>query len=139
MGGWFTMSTKRNGVSALLLLGLIACATVGSGTGSEVVAPYAGVDAATSATRRYLPVSFATHDAHVERLGRDCGKCHHEDGAGGGVKLGDKQACRNCHAHSPVPMHKTCRGCHLAIVTDRPESPAPIERLGCHVERTRPR
>jgi hypothetical protein len=124
--------TRRAPVSALLLLGLIACATagtdIGSETGSGSVAPYPGVDAVTAATRRYLPVSFETHDAHIEWLGGDCRKCHHEEEP---VK---RQACRNCHAHAPVPMHKSCRGCHIAVVRDRPASAAPIECLGCHVE-----
>ena len=138
MGGSFTSSAERRWVSAVLLLVLVACATTGSEIGSDVGAPYVGVDGASGATRRYLPVSFETHDDHVEWLGGDCRKCHHGDGAGGETNRGVERACRDCHAHAPGPMHKSCRGCHFAIVRDRPDSTAPIECLECHVERKLP-
>ncbi len=95
------------------------------------------LDATSGATTRYLPVSFRSHDRHVEELGLACSACHHELQG----QQAQPQACSSCHDHagSAVDLtdasHGSCRGCHQQTVEQDPASLAPVGCLECHQER----
>jgi Class III cytochrome C family len=95
------------------------------------------LDAMTSPTTRYVPVVFATHDSHAQRLQGQCKTCHHDLDETGKIPA----ACSSCHnvAKAPVKladaMHKSCRGCHMANKKEDGKSTAPVECMGCHKER----
>lgn len=95
------------------------------------------IDAKTAATTRYLPVVFATHDAHAKAQKGNCMACHHD--------LTDNKAkpatCTSCHCQKDATltltdaMHKSCRGCHEKDKVLNKNSKAPTKCLGCHMER----
>ena len=97
------------------------------------------LDAVTRATTRYKPLSFRTHQEHVERLGGSCVECHHLIDE----QPPEVQSCSQCHNQAEARLdlkaasHEACRGCHQRERerTDRPARPAPVECLECHVER----
>lgn len=95
------------------------------------------LDATTSATHRYLPVVFASHDKHAKVLKIACDRCHHDMK----MALSDITACSDCHDKKDAPvdltkaMHQSCRGCHLESTKINAASKAPVNCLGCHTER----
>ncbi len=96
------------------------------------------LDATTSPTTRYVPVVFATHDLHAQRLKGHCKTCHHDFDETGETT---PAACSSCHNAAKASvnladaMHKSCRGCHMAAKKKDGESTAPVECMGCHKER----
>jgi all-trans-retinol 13,14-reductase len=95
------------------------------------------IDSTTGATTRYLPVTFASHDDHVEQYGLACEACHHTlDGL-----AVQPQPCSACHDQrgSTVDLsdasHESCRGCHREVLQRDPESLAPVDCMACHRER----
>ncbi len=94
------------------------------------------LDATTSPTTRYLPVTFSAHDEHAQSLG-DCEKCHHNISG----KDETPGACSSCHNAPDASvnlrdaMHKSCKGCHADAQKKNPASKAPVECLGCHEQR----
>ncbi len=94
------------------------------------------LDATSSATTRYLPVRFTSHDRHAGDYGVACASCHH-DLQGQAV---EPQVCSSCHhAGSAVDpaeaSHRSCRGCHQQLRVEDPASVAPVACLECHQER----
>ena len=95
------------------------------------------LDATTVATPRYLPVTFASHDAHAGELGLACRTCHHE------MAADDQEpaACSACHDQSGAAvslteaMHGGCRGCHRRHRAENEGSSAPVACLECHTQR----
>ncbi len=94
------------------------------------------LDSVTSATTRYEPVEFTTHDKHAEAF--NCRTCHND------ISNNDETpaSCSSCHnkpgakASLMKAMHTRCRGCHIKQKEKNKESEAPVSCLGCHTERT---
>ena len=99
------------------------------------------IDITTTATPRYQPILFSSHDAHAAREGK-CSGCHH-------TSVSDVKAppeCASCHARSATfspqntidlkaAFHKQIRTCHQAIHLENRTSYPPIKCLECHTER----
>jgi len=95
------------------------------------------LDATTTATPRYLPILFTSHDKHIEKLGKNCKQCHHD------IEKNEDtpNSCGDCHNDKSAKVdlieasHKSCRGCHREVKAKDPNSPAPVECMGCHSEK----
>jgi len=105
---------------------------------TEEALPFEPVlDDTTSATPRYLPVVFATHDRHAKEYAIACKACHHD------MQAEDSKpgSCTGCHnkpdasMNLTAAMHASCRGCHMKHKAGHPDSTVPVECLGCHTER----
>jgi len=88
------------------------------------------LDAVTGATSRYLPVPFASHNAHAGRV--DCVHCHHD------AEAAPTTGCSTCHGLAgfqidlKTALHASCLQCHR---DQDAASGAPVHCLGCHQER----
>ncbi len=143
--------TNRPYAAALVALALLFAMTpVHSGepatpgedlpdTATEVVSSEADtapiLDATTSATPRYKPVTWQKHFDHAKRLKGNCKRCHH-DLRGSNTTAGQ---CADCHS-TPVDdmtlveaWHGLCRNCHLSDQLNG-QKHGPIKCLGCHEE-----
>ncbi len=94
------------------------------------------LDATTSATPRYKPVTWKKHFDHAKKLKGNCRRCHH-DLRGSNTTAGK---CAHCHT-APVDdmtlieaWHGLCRDCHLDDQL-KGQKHGPIKCLGCHEER----
>jgi len=95
------------------------------------------IDSTTSATTRYLPVKFDSHDAHTKDFGLSCTSCHHDI-----VSVNEKTSpCSTCHDKADAKvsmkdaMHKSCVSCHREYKKKNGETSCPTGCLDCHTER----
>jgi len=95
------------------------------------------LDAVTTASPRYEPMKFATHEAHSRRLNARCNRCHHD-------MKDDKSEpgrCATCHGRPKAALglvdayHGLCRDCHRNTRANQGETGPPTDCLGCHRER----